>query len=362
MNVHRARPASVLALALALAATALADGGPNHQISSDSFGVSGGNLNDRTRRFCCSGTLGSLVADSDGALYVLSNNHVLARRGKASAGEDISQPGLIDSGCAVTEVVADLSAFAPLGSNVDAAIAELRPGAMSADGSILDVGIPSSVTAAPAIGMPVAKSGRTTGFTTATIALVNASVNVRYQQNCGSGRQFIVGYTNQVVISSNTFSAGGDSGSLIVTNDASHNPVALLYAGSSTSTIGNPIGEVLTKVGGALGRPVSFNLAGSAAIASSIVPTVGDDEVSRATRAKDAHAGRLMSDPAVVAVGVGEDSGQPGRAAVVILVERGRGRAQIARQLDGVPTRVVETDPIVAFGWNERDGASCQPK
>src|SRR5262245_62670461 len=69
--------------------------------------------------------------------------------------------------------------------------------------------------------------------------------------------KFVISYTNQVVINSSTFSAGGDSGSLIVTNDTNHQPVALLFAGSSTTTIGNPIGEVLTKVGAALGRTVT---------------------------------------------------------------------------------------------------------
>ena len=39
---------------------ALADGGGNHQVRNQHFGVSGGNVNDRSARFCCSGTLGAL--------------------------------------------------------------------------------------------------------------------------------------------------------------------------------------------------------------------------------------------------------------------------------------------------------------
>ena len=62
------------------------------------------------------------------------------------------------------------------------------------------------------------KSGRTTGHTTANIGSVNTSVNVQYQKNCGSGKKTTISYQNQVVINSNTFSAGGDSGSLILTN------------------------------------------------------------------------------------------------------------------------------------------------
>ena len=144
--------------------------------------------------------------------YVLSNNHVLGLSGQASAGDDISQPGLIDNGCQVSTVVADFTAAPQLGpSNVDAAIAQLRPGLMDASGFIEDIGVPSSVVRAPAVGLSVAKSGRTTGFTTGTIGSINTSVSVQYQRSCGQGKKFVVSYTNQVVINSSTFSAGGDS-------------------------------------------------------------------------------------------------------------------------------------------------------
>ncbi|HSP17856.1 MAG TPA: hypothetical protein VLV78_24135 [Thermoanaerobaculia bacterium] len=164
----------------------------------------------------------------------------------------------MDNSCQVPPIVADFTVAAPLGSNVDAALAQLRPGEMDATGFIEDIGTISNVVASPAVGLAVAKSGRTTGLTTGTIGSINTSVSVRYQKGCGKGKKFTIGYTNQVVINSTTFSAGGDSGSLIVTNDSCHQPVALLYAGSSSATIGNPIGEVLSKVGTALGTPVSF--------------------------------------------------------------------------------------------------------
>ena len=41
----------------------LADNGPNHRVRNQRFGVSGGNVNDRSNAFCCSGTLGALVTD-----------------------------------------------------------------------------------------------------------------------------------------------------------------------------------------------------------------------------------------------------------------------------------------------------------
>src|ERR1044072_8234609 len=70
----------------------LADGGANQRVRSLSLGVAGGNVNDTTRRFCCSGTLRALVSDGTNR-YILSNNHVLGRGDQATVGDDISQPG-----------------------------------------------------------------------------------------------------------------------------------------------------------------------------------------------------------------------------------------------------------------------------
>jgi hypothetical protein len=360
----RIRSALIAFVAVALAITGLAAAISDHRVRTLEFGSSGGNVNDINKRFCCSGTLGALVA-AGGVEYILSNNHVLARSGQAGAGEDISQPGLIDNGCRVADVVADFAVAPPLGSNVDAGLAALRPGEMDITGTILGIGVPSSTTATPAVGMAVIKSGRTTGVTDGTIGAINTSVNVQYQAGCGQGKKFIVAYTNQVVINSSTFSAGGDSGSLIVTNngdngDNNHNPVALLFAGSSSTTIANPIDEVLSRLSAALGgSAVSFDVSGAPSGAAVQESAVSDNEIARGTRAKEAHAGRLMSDPTVFAVGVGADAEEPGRAAVVVYVARGRGRGAIARRLDGVATQIVETDPIVAYGWNELMGRGC---
>jgi hypothetical protein len=360
------RPISSIALVLAITGTALvADGGANHRLSSDLYGVSGGNVNDRSRAFCCSGTLGSLVADGVGTRYILSNNHVLARSGAGETGEDVSQPGMIDNNCQVADIVADLAYAAPLGSsNVDAALAELRAGEMDAGGEIMDIGVPSGDTATPAVGMSVAKSGRTTGLTTGAVSSINTTVQVQYQQGCGSGKKFRVLYTNQVVINSSTFSAGGDSGSLIVRNTAAHEPVALLYAGSSTTTIGNPIDEVLLRLGSAAGKTFSFDLSGGGGGGNQarrrIESNLSAEEIERGSRAKDAHERRLMGDPSVLGVGVGEDEFAPGRAAVVVLVRRGAAASGLARQLDGVAVRIIETDEIVAYGWNEALGGSCK--
>lgn len=367
MERHRIHRGSLAAFIAVLAVTLTADSGALHRQTSNLFGTSGGNINDRTRAFCCSGTLGALVS-SGGALYILSNNHVLARSNQAADGEQISQPGLIDNSCQQGTIVANLTAYPALGpSNVDAAIAQLIGSSMATNGEIMDIGVPSATTREPAAGLAVQKSGRTTGHTAGEIGSVNTNVRVQYQQNCGSGKKFTVTYTGQIVINSSSFSAGGDSGSLIVTNDTSLNPVGLLFAGSSSTTIANPIDEVLARLSTELGSAVSFGSSGTGGTSGGtggsgggrggggqrgLGPSLSASEVARGTAAKDAHAARLMADPAILGVGVGEDPAAPGQAVVVIYANRGQARAAIARDLNGVRTHIIETDPIVAYGWN----------
>src|SRR5262245_7374394 len=127
-----------LTVAITITVSAAADTISLHQGVSVEFGTSGGNINDISTLYCCSGTLGALV-QAGNKQSIFSNNHVLARSNSAVAGEDISQPGLIDNGCRIPTVVARLSAFPSLFSNVDAAIAESL-GTMDQSGKILDIG------------------------------------------------------------------------------------------------------------------------------------------------------------------------------------------------------------------------------
>lgn len=344
----------------------LADNGPNHRVRNMRFGVSGGNVNDSSRRFCCSGTLGALITDGTNQ-YILSNNHVLGRSGQAVAGEDVSQPGLIDSNCAIATVVADFTGLAPLGpSNVDAAVAQLRPGQMDSSGFIEDIGVPSSTIVNPTVGMAVAKSGRTTGFTTGSVTSINTSVSVQYTSSCGGGgKKTTVTFTNQIVIGGSTFSAGGDSGSLIVTNNSSHNPVGLLFAGSSTSTIANPIGQVLQRLGAALGRTFSFGGGGGgSALPQSndsegrkpfipgldrIMPILPQQAADRASAILENHRANLMFQPGVIGAGVGESGRADGEAAIVIYVNKDAGvKPILPDSLEGIPLRVILTDEFVA--------------
>ncbi|MCH7914583.1 MAG: hypothetical protein IH856_16390, partial [Deltaproteobacteria bacterium] len=76
-------------------------------------------------------------------------------------------------------------------------------------------------------------------LTTGVINAVNATVDVVYDN--GTAR-----FVDQIIIqgSNGAFSGSGDSGSLIVTQ-VGNNPVALLFAGNSNMTVGNPIDLVL---------------------------------------------------------------------------------------------------------------------
>jgi hypothetical protein len=343
-----------LAFAVALAVTSWAAN--PYQSRNTHFGVSGGNINDISRAYCCSGTLGSLVTDGT-TRYILSNNHILARQDQAAVGEDISQPGLIDNGCAVATLVADFTKASPLGSNVDAALAALRSGTMDSTGFIEGIGTISSSTLNPSVGMAVIKSGRTTGTTTGTIASVNTSVNVQYQKSCGKGRKYVVSYTNQVVINSSTFSAGGDSGSLILSNTTFH-PVALLYAGSSSTTIGNPIAEVLTRLGSALGRSVSFVGSGTASPTTSATDSssssaqglgLPQQAVDHASQVLEQHRHDLMSRPGVLGTGVGASDAGNQQATIVVYVNKAVTRPPLPRYLSNIPVTIFSTDQFVAF-------------
>ena len=106
-------------------------------------------------------------------------------------------------------------------------------------------GAPRSTTAEAQLGMTVQKYGRTTGYTHGRVTGINAIIDVSYRT--GTAR-----FEDQIMISGNGFSTGGDSGSLIVTEGmlfGDRRPVGLLFAGSATNTIANPIDLVLDRFG-----------------------------------------------------------------------------------------------------------------
>jgi hypothetical protein len=339
--------------------SALADGGPAHQVRQTppiKLGTSGGETDDASNAYCCGGTLGSAVL-YDGRLAILSNNHVLARSGSAPSGDDTIQPGLIDSACRATgdNIVGDFAGnLVPLGTNnVDTAISFARSGMVDTSGFILDVGVPCANLQAPALNMQVMKSGRTTGFTTGRITSLNTSVSVRYQRGCNSGQRFTVSYSNQVVTTN--MSSGGDSGSLLLSNDGTPNPVALLFAGSSSATIYNPIQDVVNAYT-AGGHSFSFvgNTCGGI-VEDPVQPAPSDADFQKALKIKVEHEHDLMQTPGIWGVGVGFSETDVTEAVIVVYVEKPdptapnqHQRPNVPKDYDGVKVRVVETDPFEA--------------
>lgn len=225
------------------------------------LGTSGGWRKDLANGYCCGGTLGSLVQIGS-TQYILSNYHVFesdivsgGNNTVATTGDPIIQPGLIDVNCNANnaQTVATLVKKSSLpNSNVDCSIGKVVSGQVRADGAILEVGPISRTTIAASIGQAVKKSGRTTGLTRSSVSGLNATIRVTYDNECAGGTAFTKTFTGQIVISNkgSKFLNSGDSGSLMV-QDVATNPraVGLLYAGSSTDAIANPINQVLSFLG-----------------------------------------------------------------------------------------------------------------
>jgi hypothetical protein len=362
------------------------------------LGTSGGDEPDQSAPgpggVCCIGTLGSLWTKAGVANpVILSNNHVLglSDNGKASTTDVISQPKQIactaqtspapisvahftqaaalkpianetTQPCAGDASRAALCGHAP--SNVDAAIAQVIAGQVDASGSILDLGPagtssiapapPSSTIGAPALGEGVGKSGRTTGLTCSTVQSLNTTVLIDYDATCGDKTAAFTAYfTNQLVIAGGTFSAGGDSGSLIV-DTASARPVGLLYGGDSVNTVANPIADVINAFGG----PAVFTIVGgpdhavscahqataSAAQVGAAQAALVPAERQRVAAVQKARGLSLMRDFGFTSIEVGASGDNPKEGALVLHVA-GKSVPAVPPVIDGVRTRLVFDDP-----------------
>jgi len=201
------------------------------------------------------GTIGCRVKKG-GNVYALSNNHVYADENNGVKGVDpVLQPGPYDGGQNPSDAIGVLEDFEPIAfstsanNTIDAAIA-----AVIKDGDTLRVGnatpsdgygMPKSAPTAVRINQAVQKYGRSTGLTKGKVYALNATLTIGYDN--GDAR-----FVNQIVIIPGGFSAPGDSGSLILSNErgiANRKPVGLLFAGSDLVTIANPIQPVLDRFG-----------------------------------------------------------------------------------------------------------------
>ncbi len=393
--------AIVAAAVIGFSSGAIADNGAAHQadqVRPILLGVSGSSiefLEVEGISYCYAGTLGALVEDAvdSSLIYVLSNNHVLARENAATVGEPVIQPGLLDengvpTSCSAvgtdytTDIIGSLSDWVPISfknlpigratNTVDAAIAQVDGIDVDSDGYILDIGVVDPVTAPAAIDMLVMKSGRTSGLTRGVVAAVDVSIAVGYSSGYGLFKKQV----RIAAIPGQAFIRGGDSGSLLVTDPAdgtTPQAVGLLFAGNDTGSdaFANPIDEVLaafgvnmagcavdpactgggssgggggSKKGGGGGNGGGGNGGGR--------PTAGFEPfgLDLASQAKARHEEELFGIRGVVGTGVGTD--EDGNAVIEVYV---KGAAKkivgqpIPDELDGVPVRVIETGEIRAF-------------
>jgi len=203
------------------------------------------------------GTLGAFVRPRKrGTLLLLSNNHVLADEDRAKKGDAILQPGAYDGGRNPADRVGTLDTAVKLkktGANfVDCALAALAPKVTFQAATLTGVGTLSAAAAPPVEEIDlVEKLGRTTGHTRGRITAFELdNLVVGYDQ--GNLR-----FDGQIEIegaSTEPFSQGGDSGSLIFTS-LGREAAALLFAGGDQGgsngkglTFANPIAAVFDRL------------------------------------------------------------------------------------------------------------------
>lgn len=230
------------------------------------------------------GTFGAVVYDAaTREPLILSNNHILAnatdgKDGRAQAGDSVLQPGPYDGGRDGPDTIGRLARFVPIsfrtaaptcpiarrferGLNnllaafrpqysvrlvrrsgslnlVDAAVAApVKPSAVRPE--ILELGPVHGTNETVQLGDTVKISGRTSGVSMSTVTYINATVTVAY-----TGNRTAV-FEDQIL--AGNFSGSGDSGSLVV--DTSNRAAGLLFAGSATATVFNPIAHVTRLLG-----------------------------------------------------------------------------------------------------------------
>lgn len=206
------------------------------------FGYS---ISPRPINYLMAGTAGCLVKDQSN-FYILSNNHVLAGENTLGLNTPIIQPGSLDGGRYPNDTIAALSKFIPIqfetlnnspSNTVDAAIARVL-NISQVSSSIALIGKVNGISPI-SLNLAVKKSGRTTSLTTGKITNTNATIRIQY-----SNRKTAL-FKNQILTTA--MSSAGDSGSLLV--NSYNYAVGLLFAGSSSVTVYNPINSVLSALG-----------------------------------------------------------------------------------------------------------------
>jgi hypothetical protein len=181
------------------------------------------------------GTFGALVTQGGGSLFILSNHHVLADPDSVALDGDVFQPGKDDRNDKVDTRIGKVAKIVPLlpppGVNVvDAAIAGVLA-STDVGKEILGIGAPTGTRAA-VFGDLVRKFGRSTRCRIGRVDQT-PSAHVAVTIPHANLTEFL--FRDQIVIRTEdptgSFSAKGDSGSLILDADTT-DAVGLLFAGN----------------------------------------------------------------------------------------------------------------------------------
>ena len=147
-------------------------------------------------------------------------------------------------------------------------------------------------------------------------------------------------------------SAYGQGGSL----DAPNEPAVMIFVapGASHANIPATIDGVRTRLvesnsttaHGPLTSQQTAQLVAQSAQAQSV--TISDAAIAQTKSVKEQHAASLMSDPAIIGVGVSASLDSPGDPALMIYVLKGKAHGAIPATIDGVRTRIKETSAFRA--------------
>jgi hypothetical protein len=282
--------------------------------------------------------------------------------------------------------VASLTGWVALSSHstdVDAAIAQVASRAVDPAGKILELGTRQAdgTLAAGGIGISssggkgepawldekVAKSGRTTGLTCASVSALDVDVSVDYFRDCAETRPYLTKkFTGQVAVSGNAFTDAGDSGALVV-DTANAEPVGLYFAGGTdadgvSQAMANPAGEVLSELSAQVGGGASYSFVGGAdhgvsclnygnnKVAAAQGRTLADAEITKAQQALSVARGLVNPAAGILGVAVGKSSDAPGEGAVLIYTDENM-VVNAPAAVGGVRTVVIPaTAQAVAFG------------
>lgn len=232
-----------------------------------------GNVYERNGRIACgsscaparenySGTFGAL-AQRDGELMLLSNNHIFAACNHVPVGQPILAPSAMDARpdlpaprelcrhAGIVELRSGTPTLVPL-TRCDAAVASVPDGNLVSswqgeDHSGYDTPVAPVM---PTAGLRVKKVGRTTGLTSGIVeALITSPMPLPYKNRNFAATVWFTDIWTIRAEDGVTFALPGDSGSLVVT-ESGDAAVGLLFATSNKGETGfiAPIATVLQEL------------------------------------------------------------------------------------------------------------------